>query len=120
MFKVHDNVEVPARTVRSAGSAYDTLLEMEDGQCFDVPVEAEEGHTNRAGMPLEASQWQTSSAHARQSYIAGYAKRHGIKVITRWLPDGDEHSDGQAVVRVWHDGMVVDAEDELATASEFE
>lgn len=109
-FQVKEGIGVPPRIRNRLGSTYEVLLEMEDGQCFDVPVAAEAGHTNRKGEEIDPRGWQSRTAHARQSYIAGYAKRNGIKVITRWMQNGDEYSDGEAIIRVWHDGMIVKAE----------
>ena len=116
-FEIHEGIPVPATQRRSRASAYGVLTEMVDGECFDIPVPEQEPRTTRKGKELSAEQAREALAHGRQSYIANLAKKKGVKVITRWLPEGDEHSNDEPVVRVWFDGLIED-EPELDTSDD--
>ena len=103
--EIQKGIPVPRRSGAQRVSTYDFIRDMKDGESFDVVVPLEEG-SDRLGNPLPATEAQTRKAHGRQSYIGGLARSMGVKVITRWLPNGDEFSDHQPVVRVWYSGPV--------------
>lgn len=111
-FLVKSGIDIPKRTVPTGiqrSSQYEVLHQMSEGQCFDVPIEGEEGHQSKDGATLSAAEHATRRARALQSYLSGYAKRGGIKVVTRWLPG--EGDNGEDVLRVWHAGARDDADE---------
>lgn len=112
-FLVKSGIDIPKRKLPTGiqrSSQYGVLHQMSEGQCFDVPIQGEEGHQSKDGATLSAAEHATRRARALQSYLSGYAKRGGIKVVTRWLPG--EGDDGEDVLRVWHAGPRDDADAE--------
>jgi hypothetical protein len=104
-FVIEDGISIPKREIEFAprGSQY-PLEQMKQGQSFLIPIVGEENATKQDGTQLTVAEDAKRKAAQKQSYFSSLGKKHGINVVTRYFPDGEDGSDGAPSLRVWHNG----------------